>query len=384
MPVWQKRFNGGVYDRELGWSMNELAQDKTICFFQTTKFSYDRPSGGAEVIACEIIKKLSEKFCVVVLIPQGGAEAVCMKHAKNVFSLPAYPLTPHIAEHGSVAPVFNSLAQEILSRSFLMISLERVIANLDIRQVAVLGGIYYPHCKEVIANDYYSNIIVPSDFMRDCCIKHGLSREKIKVIYNGIDVALYPYDKKGISKEFLLPARSGWEKGYKEAIVLVRDLSQRYEQGYTLSVCVSRDSEFGREISTLSEKYGVTVNFFGWQSRTAMPKRYSTALCTLSLGEAPEGFGLTMAESLSCGTPVLSRKLGFAKDLVPENHGLLYIESFDTSTGDGCKQMMDKIAEKDSVMRGSTFVKTNYKLDKMTDAYFLFLTDIIEGMKPLI
>jgi glycosyltransferase involved in cell wall biosynthesis len=73
----------------------------------------------------------------------------------------------------------------------------------------------------------------------------------------------------------------------------------------------------GQDLVAIAEELGLTKDNFGISAAKVpapdMAKFYNAADCTINISDA-EGFGLSVLESLSCGTPVIANKTGGMQD----------------------------------------------------------------------
>ena len=73
----------------------------------------------------------------------------------------------------------------------------------------------------------------------------------------------------------------------------------------------------GQDLIAIAEELGLTNDNFGISQAKIpaadMAKFYNAADCTINISDA-EGFGLSVLESLSCGTPVIANKTGGMQD----------------------------------------------------------------------
>jgi glycosyltransferase involved in cell wall biosynthesis len=73
----------------------------------------------------------------------------------------------------------------------------------------------------------------------------------------------------------------------------------------------------GQDLVAIAEEIGLTKDNFGISPGKVptqdMAKFYNAADCTINISDA-EGFGLSVLESLSCGTPVIANKTGGMQD----------------------------------------------------------------------
>jgi glycosyltransferase involved in cell wall biosynthesis len=80
----------------------------------------------------------------------------------------------------------------------------------------------------------------------------------------------------------------------------------------------------GQDLEVIAQEIGLTRENFGISAGKVHPKQmgefYNAADCTINISDA-EGFGLSVLESLSCGTPVIVNKTGGMKEQVIGENG---------------------------------------------------------------
>ena len=131
------------------------------------------------------------------------------------------------------------------------------------------------------------------------------------VVHNGIDLALHPFN--ATKEDFLIfVGRINAEKRPEVAIEIAR------RAGLPLVMVIKRSEPFertyfdervapllGPDVTVLDEPpHAVKVDLMGRSRAMLFPIDW------------PEPFGLVMAESLACGTPVIARGLGAAPEVV--------------------------------------------------------------------
>lgn len=119
------------------------------------------------------------------------------------------------------------------------------------------------------------------------------------------------------------PHRLDWAKGHLDTLALISKLR---EEGVTAHLYIPARSH-KREARLLHRAQELEVDdlvhIHGWVSREQMPAYLSSMDWTLSLGEIPEAFGLSVAESLVCATPTLARPIGAVSELATYGHALV-------------------------------------------------------------
>jgi len=131
------------------------------------------------------------------------------------------------------------------------------------------------------------------------------------VVYNAIDVASFPYSER--KDDFLLfLGRVAPEKGTHLAIEVARRL------GRTLIIAAKVDRFDQRYFETAVEPQidGKLIRFVGEADAQMKRDLLARARCVLLPLCWEEPFGLVMAESMACGTPVVAFRRGSAPEII--------------------------------------------------------------------
>jgi len=169
--------------------------------------------------------------------------------------------------------------------------------------------------------------------------EYGISTQKIKVVYPGVNHHLfYPsktkfvYSESGFSEDdkiLLYVGRVEPIKGLKTIIEAMALLNKSENPlGKKLRLVVIGGGKKGVELSNNNEvkhikraveKNGLTdkIVFLGSKEQRAL-KDYYSAADTLIVPSMYESFGLVVVEALACGTPVLVSNVGKMKTIVKE------------------------------------------------------------------
>lgn len=190
-------------------------------------------------------------------------------------------------------------------------------------------------------------------------------------VYNGIDSETFAFSDS--NEDYLMFAgRMVTEKGAKEAVQVALQTGKRLI--ITGNVLPSSQWYFDEHIKPyLSDK----VLYLGMIDKDQMVKYYQKALALLVPIQWEEPFGLTMAEAMACGTPVIA----FRRGSVPE-----VIE--DTKTGfivDNTSSMVEAVEKINTISRQRCrkHVENNFSLDHMIDGYEKVLRNIVTPPKPV-
>jgi glycosyltransferase involved in cell wall biosynthesis len=308
-----------------------LTSRPRTCVLQVPPFDPSRTLGGAEVIAVELVRALASAGDVTVL---HGYEPDTAPAAARRFPgypaevLPAFPLDDHVRYRGHIRPRLTAVARDAVASAGVLVSIER---TLDLpcaaKRIVMLGGVGYPHTRDVLASGAWDRLVVPSPFTAGQVTRHAPGAAGVVVLPNGVDVTRFrpaaAPSSPGPRVRLLLACRPSWDKGFRRAFALA---SQMEADGTPAEVtCFTQPDGLGEDGFTdtiRAEASGLRLNIRPWASHAQMPAIYQAADLTLCLGDAEEGFGLAAAESVATGTPVLAMPAGFLAEMLPPAHGI--------------------------------------------------------------
>lgn len=358
-----------------------------IGVFVIPKFRLDSASGGAENICRLVVIGLSRKYDIIVFHGESDINenlGIIKKHTEHITSINAFHLSENIRQRGEIAPAFCDVAYNMITKCDLLLSFERVVSNVDVNQVCVLGGISYQHCLDIAKSIIWNKMIVPSDFIRKKCLELSRRENDIKVISNGIITDVFYSISSERTYTALLPYRPDWGKGYLESIDFISLVNQLKEFGnYHILATKQRDNDFANisfyeDLDRYAGEKNVDLRYVDWQNEENINALYNKCDFVLALGRLEEGFGLTTIEAISAGRYVISRRIGATATLLPPNSGIIFTESvLDKSAVR--KIMTDYLngRKNGEVNRGITYIQTHYNLELMQSSYNEFISAFI-------
>jgi len=153
------------------------------------------------------------------------------------------------------------------------------------------------------------------------------------VLYNGVDVFLFrpqPPDPElgrslalaeGVPVLVTACRLIGW-KGVDDAIRAVGALR---DQGLNVRHLVLGDGEVRPALERLSRDLGLedSVTFLGQVNHEELPRYYALAAAAVFSPVGAETFGISIAEAMACGVPVVATKVGGIPEMVGEEGALL-------------------------------------------------------------
>ena len=197
------------------------------------------------------------------------------------------------------------------------------------------------------ARSFYCSI---SDADRD----PGLSY--LATTYNGIDASQFTFrDRPGDYLVFL--GRFHPEKGAHLAIDIAKRAGVRLKMA-----AIPQDDAYFRELIE-PHVNGDHVQFVGSVEREARNDLLGNALALVHMTTRPERFGLTMVESMACGTPVLGANMGSVPEIV-----------VDGITGFACDDVSSAVARVPQLptldrQACRSHVESTFSIERMIDRY---------------
>ncbi len=187
--------------------------------------------------------------------------------------------------------------------------------------------------------------------------------------YNGIDPHVWPYRAEP-GEDLVFLGRFHPEKGAHLAIEIAKKAGVRLKLA-----AIPQDVAYFKE---LVEPHidGDQIQFLGHVKGAARAELLGTALALVHMTTRPERFGLTLIESMACGTPVLGADMGSIREIV-----------VDRETGFLCR---DVAAAVDCVpllagldrARCRRHVEKTFSADRMIDRYCTAYADALRLGMP--
>ena len=160
---------------------------------------------------------------------------------------------------------------------------------------------------------YVDKIFSVSNALKEVLERNGI--QNVETVYNGIDVSSFPFESNPRGDYLLWIGRFTANKAPHLAIELARQAGIPLKMAAKLDQQSPKDIDyFNHEIKPLL-KPGVAewVGEIGHKEKALL---YKDALAFLNPIQWDEPFGLTVAESMACGTPVIAYRRGSMPELI--------------------------------------------------------------------
>ncbi len=194
------------------------------------------------------------------------------------------------------------------------------------------------------------------------------------VVYNGINVSQFKFNLKP-KNHFIWVGRIDPRKGPQNAIQIAKRLGLKLLLvGQIQSIY---KDYFQREIKPhLTSK----IRFIGEVPQKELPNFYTKAKALLYPIEWEEPFGLVMAESMACGTPVVAFKRGSVPEVIKDGKTGFIVEPFDKQGKPNLKGFIEAIKKIDQIDRRECrkWVEENFTIEKMVDGYERVYKEILK------
>ncbi len=208
--------------------------------------------------------------------------------------------------------------------------------------VTTIHGFSSPQVVKIY--EKYSNTFYVSISFADR--KNAPHLNYIANIYHGIPLEDYPYNPNP-KNYFCYIGRISQDKG----IHLALKLAKKLDINFKIAGLISGENQeyFEKEIKpNLNQK----IQFLGLITNSQKKTLLKNALGFLHLNTYPEGFGLTLIESMACGTPVIGGNLGSIPEVIEDgktgfvvknlNEAIEAVKKIVKIKRDFCRQRVEK------------------------------------------
>ena len=193
----------------------------------------------------------------------------------------------------------------------------------------------------------------------------------ISTVYNGIQIDKYTYQDKTDSNDQYIAflGRLSEEKGVHLAIQLAK------ETGHKLIIAgkidVADRKYYEKDVKHLIDNKQII--YIGELAHNDKVKLLKNAFMTVHPVTWPEPFGLVMAESMACGTPVLALNQGSIPEVI-KNKVSGYVEN-------NIKSLIKRVKDVEKIDRKACrkHVEDNFSAERMTEGYLSVFRKIISS-----
>lgn len=182
------------------------------------------------------------------------------------------------------------------------------------------------------------------------------------VIHNGLTLDGAPFERRR-DDALVFAGRVAPEKGILDAIEVARLAGRPLRIVAKIGTHPSEAAYYHEVFEPALAAAGSSVEFLGEVSSEERDQLVASSYATVMPSAWPEPFGLVAIESLACGTPVLTRRVGGLPEIVRDG-----VDGFFGDDVAHLANLVDRVEELDrEAIRESAMDR--FSADRMTDAY---------------
>ncbi len=345
--------------------------------------------GGVERVYAEVARRLADRGHDVHLVcstdgtggqtEHHGISVTRRRRATTVFRAPACRLYREIGETDlvQVPATYPITAPTVLRHA----QREGWPALLDFhfepRPPSTMGKAGARVYRKVGPATYDSAALVAvrsQAYAKSAPSLQGIPDEKLRVVPNGIDPDRFRPDGPARGGDYLLFV--GRLVPYKGLHVLLQAVARSMD--IDLPVVIAGDGPLREDLEAQAARLGVDATFLGYVPDEDLPALYrGAALTVLPSVNGQEAFGITLLESMACGTPVVASDLPGVADVATLG-GLV------ANTGDAgsLAYQLERALDPGRLDQGSDLadrIRGSYSWEAVTDRFEAVYHEIQEG-----
>lgn len=315
--------------------------------------------GGTELIVSLLTDELVCRGHEVTLFASGDSHALAKLQPGCETALRSLDVTPQtyaVQEQAQLSRVFGSAHEFDIIHSHVDFAAFPYADLVKTPVVHTLHGALLSAVERVFIQYAHQNFVSISNAQR----RPQLGINYVATVYNAISTDKFTFYPQAADPPYLaFLGRMSPEKGPHLAIEIAK------RAGWPLKMAGKVDAAdrdfFEQEIAPNFD--GQQIEFLGEANHEQKNRLVGGAAAFLFPITWPEPFGLVMAESMACGTPVIAMTLGSAPEVIVEGQ-----TGFLGHTVEDCIAAIAKIP---SINRQTcrNHVLTHFDLDRMVDDY---------------
>ncbi|KMN44553.1 glycosyltransferase family 4 protein [Bacillus sp. LK2] len=300
-------------------------------------------TGGAESYFCKLENNLQcESFTIYTAAGDGELyQSLARKenfillsrsnHLRNIYYLrkEIYKRKIDIIHANSFRMVLYAfILQKFIKRKIKVVYTKHNVTILEKK---------IPRVFRYLMNEYVNNIITVSEFEKNNLISIRVAEEKIRTIYNGVDIEkfLFQQKKKESVYKIGILARLSKEKNHQLFVKIANVLRTRKD----FLFYIAGDGPEKESIMEEIEKYGLqqSVKMLG---KISEPHEFIGNMDALLLLSFREVFPMVVIEAMATGTPIVSIDVGGINEAIIDGEsGVLIPEYCDYLFADALKKL---------------------------------------------
>jgi glycosyltransferase involved in cell wall biosynthesis len=228
-------------------------------------------------------------------------------------------------------------------------------------------------------------VIAISEFIANRIeLKHGVGRDKVRVIHRGVDLARF--DPNSVSAERIIQLSNEWRlpdgapvimlpgrlSRWKGQLLLIKALAELGRPDVRcLIVGGGATAAYRSEMDRLVERYDLGKNVHIVDHCNDMPAAYMLTDVVVSASTDPEAFGRVVAEGQAMGRPVVAPNHGGAVEIIRNGEtGRLFKPRDPSSLAEALGEIISMKAEQREQLSELAIanIRENFSLERMCNA----------------
>lgn len=255
------------------------------------------------------------------------------------------------------------------------------VSKLNLVKKSLMIKLYKYLLKKICKN---AQVLVLSNYLKKRAEFYGAKDVKLIPIY-GVNMSLFKKKRSDVlkkklglekSKIILVVCRLSSEKGLKYMIDAFEIIKEKKDN---VKLVLAGKGGLREELEDYVDSKGLSddVIFLGHINYTDLPEYYSLA-DVFVLPSLKEGLGLSIAEAMSCGAPVVASNTGGITDIVKEKETGLLVEPKNSLSISGATLMVldDKKLSSKLVHNAYKHIKQNYERKKVINRFISFVKSL--------
>ncbi len=221
-------------------------------------------------------------------------------------------------------------------------------------------------------------VVGVSDEVRKDLIKSGLRPAKVRVIYNGIDIAAYAGQKPsaalkealGLNRQDLVIAIVGRLQEEKGHALLLKAVDVICRKRPKVKVLVVGDGPLRADLEREAARLGLKGRVIFTGNRHDMPDIYQV-IDILVNASFIEGLPMTILEAMATRVPVIASRVGGIPRVIRDRrNGLLFDAGDQRALTGHLEYLIDNPGQRKAMADAAyQLVQSSYSVEKMTDSY---------------
>lgn len=255
---------------------------------------------------------------------------------------------------------------------------------------SLLKGVYFylgrAYARFALKNLPYDSLICVSEKTARVAVETGAPDEKVEVINNGVDVAIFSPSRENqkfpdYNPIILTVAGITYNKGLRYLMEAAPRIIESYPKALFLIIGPIRSMEYYDELLRLMSQLGIkeNVKIIPGVEPEKINSYYSLADVYVQ-PSLEEGFCMSVLEAMSCEKPVVGTKTGAIPQLINESGGGVLVEpaSPEQLSNALLKLLADPVERKNMGIKARKYVIKNYSWEKIASETLALYQRIIQ------